>query len=288
MSGSMELFTGLRQPEYTGENRCIPCTVLNLAIAVVLTGVIAWGLRPILSPAGAVAVGVAAFASFAAVIALRGYLVPHTPTITKRYFPDRVLRWFDKAPARSGRIPEGLGELDIESELWSMGVIEPCPDVDDLCLAQVFRDRWRDRLTELHETEQGSRTKEIAELLDLDGDHDVRELGSAAAVVLVGNTQVGQWESEAALLADLAADAVLRETTDGWGDRPIAERSRLLNSIRMFMERCPACDAPVGLGQDTVESCCRTMDVVALACDECGSRLFEVEITPEMEAQLAT
>jgi len=29
--------------------------------------------------------------------------------------------------------------------------------------------------------------------------------------------------------------------------------------------------------QDTVESCCRTMDVVAVSCSACDARMLEVE-----------
>jgi hypothetical protein len=35
------------------------------------------------------------------------------------------------------------------------------------------------------------------------------------------------------------------------------------------------CAGPVSLGQDTVESCCRSYEVVAVSCSDCDSRLFE-------------
>ena len=76
-----------RRPEYTGENRCLPCTVVNLVFASVLSGAVA----TVSSPAAAVAV----FVLSVALIAVRGYLVPGTPTLTARYLPDRVLARFD-------------------------------------------------------------------------------------------------------------------------------------------------------------------------------------------------
>ncbi|WP_049928960.1 hypothetical protein [Halopiger goleimassiliensis] len=79
----------LKQPEYTGENRCLPCTIVNLAIAAVVGWLIGRKHR---------VAGVLAFAVSVVVIYLRGYLVPGTPTLTKRYLPPEVLRWFGKEP----------------------------------------------------------------------------------------------------------------------------------------------------------------------------------------------
>jgi len=79
----------VHKPEYTGENRCIPCTVLNVILAAALTAASA-----AFGPVVAAAVFVASLGS----IYYRGYLVPGTPKLTKRYLPDRVLRLFGKAP----------------------------------------------------------------------------------------------------------------------------------------------------------------------------------------------
>lgn len=51
----------------------------------------------------------------------------------------------------------------------------------------------------------------------------------------------------------------------------------MLNGLRLFVERCPACDGPVTADREVVESCCRSLDVVAVSCDACGARLFETE-----------
>ncbi|QRV17079.1 hypothetical protein JMJ58_09510 [Haloterrigena salifodinae] len=97
----LEIVDDLKQPEYTGENRCEPCTILNLAIAAVAGSLIARKSRL----GGALAVGVSI-----ALIYLRGYLVPGTPTLTKRYLPPEVLRWFGKEPEPA--IASGLGAVD--------------------------------------------------------------------------------------------------------------------------------------------------------------------------------
>ena len=92
MSVARRTLDRVRQPEYTGENRCVPCTVANLAIAAVLTAGLAFASVP----------GAAVFAVFAVgSIWLRGYLVPKTPELTKRYFPDWLLAKFDKQIGRA-------------------------------------------------------------------------------------------------------------------------------------------------------------------------------------------
>lgn len=278
LSRSMDRF---RQPEYTGENRCTPCTVVNVVIAAVGSALLALVSPPL---------GVVAFAGGLALVYFRGYLVPYTPTLTKRYFPDRVLRWFDKDPtardaSRSDDRDE-VADIDIEQSLYSLGVITECEHVDDLCLAPAFEHAWREEIADLREQE--TKTEDIRDLLDLDPDdeHEIEERGGQAAIVMIDGNLVGQWESHAALTADLAADRVLREWSDRWEEFHVVNRSELLNSLRMFIEECAACGAPVSVGQETVESCCRSFDVVAVTCDDCGARLFEIELTEEMQQQL--
>ena len=143
-----------RQPEYTGENRCLPCTATNVVIAAVAGAAVALVWPP--AGAGVLAVGLLA-------IYLRGYLVPGTPAFTRRYFPDAVLRAFDKTDPRptapaSRSVADGAGADqpaetpgltfldDPESLLLAAGVLEPCPEVDDRCLTPAFRTAWRDRI----------------------------------------------------------------------------------------------------------------------------------------------
>ena len=97
----IDIVEDLKQPEYTGENRCEPCTILNLAIAGVVGSLIARKSKV----GGLIAVGISI-----ALIYLRGYLVPGTPTLTKRYLPPEVLRWFGKEPEPD--VASGLGAVD--------------------------------------------------------------------------------------------------------------------------------------------------------------------------------
>lgn len=275
----------LRQPEYVGENRCLPCTIVNVGIAVILGAGIGYVvlLASRRSAVAAGAGGVFLLAAFGA-ISLRGYLVPYTPTLTKRYLPDRVLRWFEHHDQQTA--VESLEDIDVEELLVSIGVIGECEQQNDLCLTPSFQRRWRDGMEEIREMDRESREAAVTELLELDDEHTVEEYGNTAAIVMVDGTQVAQWESDAAFVADLAADELLREWSDRWSAFSIPERGQLLNSLRMFLQRCPTCDSPVTMGQDTVQSCCRSRDVVAVTCSDCDSRIFEVEVTPELQAQL--
>ena len=42
MAAARDALDRVRQPEYVGENRCLPCTVTNLVIAAILTAALAW------------------------------------------------------------------------------------------------------------------------------------------------------------------------------------------------------------------------------------------------------
>jgi hypothetical protein len=261
----------LRQPEYTGENRCVPCTVVNLAIAVAASV----GVAVVSLPAA-----VAVFAVSAAAIYFRGYLIPGTPTLTKRYFPDSVLRLFDKyEPPEPPAID---GEADIESFLLEVDAVEECRNGTDLCLTDGFRDAWYGHIERIRE--RGDEDDDVAVLfegLDVDPDRVRVDRHGAAYEAYVDDTRVGQWESRAAYLADLGAEAAFRERHPGWGRLGFDARTEVLGSLRLWLERCPACDGPVTLGEETVESCCRSIDVIAANCEDCRARVFEAQFSPE-------
>ena len=264
MSVARNALERVRQPEYTGENRCIPCTATNLVIAAV----VAAGLALLSVPLAVLfaAVGVAS-------VWLRGYLVPGTPELTKRYFPEWLLAKFDKQPDPA---PEPLPdeEFDPEEVLLEAGVVEPCQGVDDLCLTEEFDAAWSRRMADL-EDEDALRSG-LADQLELDAEGVTFESFGDAYVAREGDARLGQWESRAALLADLAAAKELPDRVEGWERLSSRARSQLLGGLRVFVETCPTCGGPVTADTETVESCCRSTTVVGVACDDCGDRLLEV------------
>jgi hypothetical protein len=274
----MSTLRRFRQPEYTGENRCVPCTLANSVIAVVLGVALAAVWMPL---------GIAVLVASALAIWLRGYLVPGTPELTKRYFPERLLAHFDKGPQSSGFAAavesgpdDGTEEFDAEAfdaerVLLDGGVVEPCEDVDDLCLDGEFERGWYARMDAVRDDETAAR-EELARQLDVDpASVEFEEYGSAT-VARIDGARAGQWESHAALVADLAAAHELPARVDGWASLPTEARSRLLGGLRIFLEECPECGGPVFAERETVTSCCRSHEVVAASCRECDARLLEL------------
>ena len=262
MAVARDVLERVRQPEYVGENRCLPCTVTNLVIAAVITAALAWLSVPL-----AVAFALLAVAS----IWLRGYLVPKTPELTTQYLPDRLLAKFDKQPPPE---PIDRGEFDPETVLLEAGVVEPCADVDDLCLTDGFEADWLASIYEL--ADEDTLRAELADQLEIErGDVTFESYGDAF-IASEDGTQIGQWESRAALLADLAAAEELPGRVAGWERLSPRRRSQLLGGLRVFVQECPVCGGPVAADTEVVESCCRSTTVVGVACEDCGDRLLEV------------
>lgn len=291
---SKSLMSGLRQPEYTGENRCLPCTAANVVIAVALSLAIVYLLGQTVSQFAWIA-GTVVFVTGLGAIWVRGYIVPGTPELTKRYFPDRVLQLFDKGPdvgTTPGGLtitgegegassdghgedePPSLEEINVHEILLSTGVVAPCDDRDDLCLTDDFRTGWYDRMQSIDEV--ATERDDLARELDVDPTEIEFEEHGDAFVAETKNRRVGQWESHAALVADLAAARELPEWIDDWPNMHLVVRSQLLGGLRVFLDSCPDCEGPVDLGTETVGSCCNTYDILAANCEACDARLLEI------------
>ena len=269
------LLDRVRQPEYTGQNRCIPCTIANAVIAAVLA-----------AAAGLVSVplGVAVFAVSVAAIALRGYLVPGTPTLTKRYFPDWLLAVFDKDP-RASAADIDIEDFEPEAYLAEAGIVEDDPDIDDLVLEDEFEAAWVERMDGMAVDDEATGAEELGELIGVDPERiAVEPQGKGAVVAFVDDNYVGKWESRAAYVADMAAARELDERSPEWRDLPLPARSSLLGALRIFVERCPTCHGEVVLGDEVVESCCRSYSVVTARCTGCNARLLELQVDPETVA----
>ena len=271
----------LRQPEYTGENRCMACTAVNSVLAVAFAGAVAAGT----SAAGAnaaVAAGAAVgfLALAAASIWLRGYLVPGTPELTKRYMPEWLLAWFGKAPDDATGIDGSAdavdpSEVDVDPErvLLEVGAVEPCEDVDDLCLDDEFAESWQREMDAIDDID-------VADALATFGfDDEDYELSRHDGAVLLnrGPHRIGQWPSEAALVADVAGARALADRHPEWSALSAVARGRVLNGLRVFLQTCPD-GSSAEFREETVESCCSSYDVVTVECTGTGERLFEQRV----------
>jgi len=253
-----------RRPEYTGENRCTPCTVVNVAVLAAVSAAVA----AVSIPGSAVAFGAGALSIYA-----RGYLVPGTPALTRRYFPDWVLAKFDKLDVPDSDSATGG---DPAAVLEAAGAVEPCDATSDLCLTDSFEGAWRDRTEAVRGTDPDALT--VTESLNVAPSAvDVTERGDAVRAE-VSEGESLEWPSRRALAADLAAAALLEDRDPGWHRRTLPEQARVLRGLRVFLDTCPSCGGSVTPSADTVESCCREVEVVAVACDDCGARFLETRV----------
>lgn len=269
---------GLKHPAYTGPNRCWPCTLSNLGITVLLAaGVAALTTRWVPTADVAVPVAGAVAAVSAVVIYLRGYLVPGTPTLTRRYFPDRLLDRFGKAP---GPRPT---TVDPRATLTSLGVLVDDPNADDVVVDPGFATAWRERI-DAHWRDEEALRRTVAELAGVDPTTVEFESYPGLFVAYDGPDRIASWESRPACVADAAAAATLPAFDRAWHRRPLAVRAELLGALRLFVDECPDCGGTVSLRMEVVESCCSSRDVVAATCESCTARLFEVDAPPELLA----
>ncbi|ELY60268.1 hypothetical protein C491_03200 [Natronococcus amylolyticus DSM 10524] len=266
----------VRNPEYTGENRCVPCTIVNVSLAAAGSAIIGSVSRK---------GGAAAFAGSLAAIGLRGYLVPGTPALTKRYLPAPILERFDAHPLEESDedaealTTETIEEYERQQEravnperfLLDVGAVELREN--DLGFTDDLADRIDGRLRTL--PDDPLEPALVAELYGLEP-AAVTVADRPYPAVRIGR-RIHKWPSTAALRADLATHRALEGLTDRWREVPQAQRIELLEVLRSFRERCPDCGGPITLTEDTVDSCCQTYAVHALNCDGCEQPLLEFD-----------
>ncbi|SEO90771.1 hypothetical protein SAMN04487948_10786 [Halogranum amylolyticum] len=252
-----ELVNRFRRAEYTGENRCIPCTVANGGIAAVAAVVVALFAAPWL--------GVLSFVAAALVIYLRGYLVPGTPALTRRYFPPWLLRLFGKEPVAA--VPTASG--DAGRPLVAAGVLRATDEGP--VLTPRFGETWSERAAARHAT--GANEADVAAAFDAES---VSRLGDAS-FVLDGDTSV-RWESTAALAADVAGAELLAERV-GWTEYDRDRRRTTLQALRLRLDSCPACGATLVAETRRVDPCCQRPHLVAESvCEGCGAVVADAAV----------
>jgi len=239
----------LRRPEYTGENRCLPCTVVNVCLTLVAAAVAAVGVTPL----GGLVVLVGGLGA----IYFRGYLVPGTPELTVRYFPPWLLELFGK-------------EVELRETLRPVDGVAVRATPEGGRLVDSFASAWRERIERLRA--DGVSDGDVATLLGVEA---VSNVGEAA---YVADSGLRRWLSESALLADAAAAAVLEERGgEDWASLDPDERVATLRDLRKYLDYCPLCDGDLDDQEtETVETCCTESERVLMAtCVDCDVRLIE-------------
>jgi len=257
----MGTVASLKQSEYTGKNRCAPCTVVNGAIAVVLT-IAAWFA---ISPG----ISIVIFLAAVTVIYFNGYLIPGTPKLTKHYLPTSVLQLFGKEPVAGSS--HSVPDPDAPLPVWlrDVGVIT---DPSEPKLTDSFAATWE---TAIRKTD--------VEMID---EHDIRVLFGtddvsrhAETSIVINSNQMVRWISKAALTADVAAGNVFAARTATWTELSSTDRVTLLRRLRLFLRYCPSCGGTVEMNQRTVEPCCeRPHTLMTVRCENCGTPLGEAAV----------
>ncbi|MFC7070656.1 hypothetical protein ACFQL9_13460 [Halobaculum lipolyticum] len=275
-----QMLTRYRDPEYTGANRCLPCTIGNLLISAVISAAVA-----AVSTIG----GAIVFVGASAVIYFKGYLIPGTPTLTERYFPTWLLEIFGKGPTTA----EGLatadeddeaavigphqssdGSVDLEQFLIEYDLVEATSTGEDLQLTQAFNEEWQFEMDRVYD--ENLSAKQVAAAFHIDDISETTVIEQEGTYSLTTDgSSIGRWPSRAALVADVAAAHLLARRVDTWGEYSTQSRGVILNGLRVFLQRCPGSGGAVTLREETVESCCTSQQVIAATCEETGERILE-------------
>jgi hypothetical protein len=267
VSTSMNVLGGIRKPEHTGEERCLPCTVVNLAIlwlgvnAVVLLG------SP-LAAGGLLVVGLAA-------IWLRGYLVPFTP----RFAPQLVAAsplptaWFHETTEPGSLSQSEADEGELLARLQQAGVVEA--DEQRVYLEPSFEQRWHDEMDELAALSLSTLAEELSSLPGLSSVRPVDDGQQWLAV----DDRTGLFPRHV-VVAELGAVRALEPSVDDPADRLAMARP-----LREFLTECPICDS--AFRESSEVSCCggytkpREAPKTTLVCPECEQRFLTVPAAGE-------
>jgi hypothetical protein len=280
MSGESAL-GAIRRPEHTGDRRCWPCTVVNVALLSVLAGVLAVAVSVVLASVVAV-LGVGA-------IWLRGYFVPGTPAFAPRLvaaIPGGEAL-FDKpaTDSTSGdgpERPEQAGSLDEAAEtpdgeqllgaLVEVGVLEV--DGEQVVLAPNFETDWQEAMGSLSALSTDDLAAEVREVAAAADTRVVRDDGAEWIALGDGHNIAEEvWLTRPVAIAETAAVRRLPDVLDD----PSARRAAA-SSLRMFLAECPDCSTP--LEESTVMDCCggyngpSDVPEETLVCPNCDARLY--------------
>jgi len=266
-----------RRPEHTGENRCWPCTVVNVA----LVAAAAAGVSVASAPA-AVAVGVAGLA----LVWARGYVVPGTPRFAPRLVApipgSDALFHGTGATADGDRAPDGGSDsLDTAAvdgdalldRLLAEGVLEV--DGDAVAPTAAYRERWRAEMDRLRTRETESLAEIARDVSPATSARAARNDGDEWVALSSGdaNTIDETWLRRPVAIAEIAGYRAAEPFLSGESFRLAAARTN-----RMFLEACPDCGGELERGVDM--PCCGGYagpgeePAETLVCPACAVRLF--------------
>jgi len=269
-----------RQPQYTGEDRCLPCTTINLIMAVLIAGGVA-----LINPF----IGIGVLVVETVLIYYRGYLIPGTPELTKRYMPAWALKLFGKTPveeqAQSASSAQeqstDASELNPIDVLTAIGVATETEDQADITLTTTFENLLNQQdFADPTADAEAIFTKFFGDVTIEDTDTSVHLTRSDQGIIM-------NWPSHAAMIGDARIAQALAETDTQFTKRDEINQLQLIQSARTLLENCPVCDGSLSFSQEERETCCQTYTATVLSCDACDSTLLEINESTITDAATA-
>ncbi len=267
----------VRRSEYTGADRCWPCTVVNVALVGVGGATLAVVASPILGAAAAV-VGLA-------LVWLRGYLIPGTP----RFAPPLVAaipggdRLFHGSGVDDGGDPPAAGGsiadeeafetgADLLERLVDAGVLEA--DGEAIRPTAAYDERWHAEMERLRELGTGELAAAAGAVSPAAKARAVHADDEWIALSPEGGATVDEtWLTRPVAIAEVAG----YRATEGFLTDDAA-RLAAAETNRMFLRSCPDCGAELRQGVDM--PCCGghtgpgEEPAETLVCPECAVRLY--------------
>lgn len=264
----MSVLGALRNPEHTGDRRCVPCTVVNV--------VLLWFGINALVLLGAPVVAVGVFVVGLAVIWLRGYLVPYTPQFAPRLvaatpIPDE---WFHRTRGVGALSPADVDGETLIEELARAGVIDI--DGDQLLLARSFEERWHEAMDRLAAQSLSSLAATLDSHPALPGARPV-ETDGQSWIALGGQSAL---VAHHVAVAELGAIEALEPAIDD-----PRRRLAMARPLREFLTTCPVCGTE--FEQSTEVACCgghtnpRETPRQTLVCPTCEQEFLRFPPAPD-------
>lgn len=235
----------LRRPEYTGENRCRACTVVNVAVLlVVVAGIGVVAARPF----PAAVVGIVG----AGAIVLRGYLLPFTPRFAPALVAPLPGSFFaHTAPADSDALADLDGD-DADPDAVLRALVEAgvvTAGGDHLGVTPAFEAEWRDRMDSLADAPDDRLAAAARESTPAVTSARIERTGAEIFLVVTGASGSTRWIRRPVAIAAVAAVAALGDT-----DLPAAHLTVAADALCAFLDTCPVCGDDIVEGR--LDDCC--------------------------------
>ena len=171
--------------------------------------------------------------------------------------------------AESAEVVDGQA---LVAHLLGAGILLEDEQADDLRLTDEFRAAWWDQLETVRD--EGRAREQMAGLVDIEPDELRFEEDAGAFVAFHGETELGEWPSRGAFLADLTLRPTMAEWLPLWERLDPLSRGELLSRLRAFLETCPVCEGGLAFeGEDE-----NGRSEVSLACADCGRVMVSGEL----------